>query len=167
MGIARRSFVGEISVNTNKENGKMSYIFVVGITVGILAGTWAYLSDPLDISTFAGFLGWSSYFAAGGGKNGALNALYSNMSGVFWGIVFIVLSSCVPPQYGVFIIAILAAIMCWQAKIPLLSFIPGTFIGNACFYANGSNWKNTAIGLLCGIGLGLASDKLARLASRP
>jgi hypothetical protein len=145
----------------------MGYISVAGITVGILAGAWVYVSVPLGISAFAGFLGWSSYFAAGGGKNGAFKALCSSASGVFWGVAFVVLSPCVPPQYGVVIIAILAAIMCWQAKFPPLSFIPGTFIGNACFYANGNDWKGAAAGLLCGTSLGLASDCLARRFSKP
>ncbi|MDR3255343.1 MAG: DUF1097 domain-containing protein [Synergistaceae bacterium] len=143
----------------------MSYISAVGITVGLLAGAWAYASGLAGVSAFAGFLGWASYFAAGCGKDGATKALCSNLSGVLWGVVFVWLSPFVPAQFGVVIIAILAGIMCWQANFPLLSFIPGTFIGNACFYANGNNWSDTIIGLLCGIALGLASDYLAKYIS--
>ena len=144
----------------------MSYLSAVGVTVGVLAGVWVFVSGLVSISAFAGFLGWATYFAAGGGKDGAVKALCSNMSGVFWGVVFIALSPMMPQQLGVVIIAVLAAIMCWQAKIPLLSFIPGTFIGNACFYANGNDWLGTAIGLLCGIALGFVSDYSAKSISK-
>lgn len=144
----------------------MSYILAIGVTVGVLAGAWAFVSGIAEISAFAGFLGWASYFAAGGGKNGAMKALCSNVSGVFWGVVFTALSPMMPQQFGVLIIAVLAAVMCWQAKVSPLSFIPGTFIGNACFYANGSNWPGTVIGLLCGIALGLASEYSAKRVSK-
>ena len=144
----------------------MDYLFAVGVTVGVLAGVWMFVSGLGEVSAFAGFLGWASYFAAGGGKGGAIKALCSNMSGVFWGVVFVALSSMAPQSLGVFVIAVLAAIMCWQAKISPRSFIPGTFIGNACFYANNNNWPGTTVGLLCGIALGLASEYSAKLVSK-
>ena len=37
--------------------------------------------------------------------------------------------------------------MCWQAKISFLSFIPGTFIGNAAFYATECNGIGALLGL--------------------
>jgi hypothetical protein len=145
----------------------MGYITAAGITVGILAGAWAYVSGLIGICTFAGFLGWASYFAAGGGKEGTVKAVCSNMSGVLWGMMFVWISPLIPAQLAPVLVAVLAGIMCWQANISFLSFIPGTFIGNACFYANGNDWLNTAIGLLCGVALGLASDYAAKYMSKP
>lgn len=55
-----------------------------------------------------------------------------------------------------------AAIMCWQAKLNLLEFIPGTFIGNAAFYAAGNDAIGAAVGLTCGAVLGLLSDFSAK-----
>jgi hypothetical protein len=140
----------------------MSYIAAVGITVGLLAGAWVYVSGLVGITAFAGFLGWASYFAAGGGKDGSIKAICCNLSGVLWGAA----SGVVPAQAGIAVIVVLAAIMCWQANFPLLSFIPGAFIGNACFYANGNDWLGTSIGLLCGVALGFMSDYSAKYISR-
>jgi hypothetical protein len=145
----------------------MDYISVVGITVGLFAGTWVYLSGLVGFCGFAGFLGWASYFAAGGKNEGGIKALCCNLSGVFWGMVTIMLIPLAPPPFGLVITILAAAIMCWQAKISLLSFIPGTFIGNACFYANNNDWLGASIGLVFGIALGSLSDELAQILSRP
>ena len=40
----------------------MGYLLAVGITVGLLAGAWVYLSGVAGMIGFAGFLGWASYF---------------------------------------------------------------------------------------------------------
>ena len=144
----------------------MDYISAVGIAVGLLAGAWVYLSGLVGFCGFAGFLGWASYFAAGGKKEGSVKALCCNLSGVFWGVATITLVPLLPSPFGLVITILAAAIMCWQAKIPLLSFIPGTFIGNACFYANGNDWLGTSIGLVFGIALGFVSDQLAQALSR-
>ena len=132
----------------------MSYLFAVGITVGLLAGVWVYLSGVMGLIGFVGFLGWASYFAAGGGLKGVRSAFCTNMSGVLWG--FVTIAVCI-----LFTI-LFAAVMCWQAKFAILGFIPGTFIGNAAFYASGNDWKGTAVALVCGISLGILSDVLAK-----
>ena len=152
---------------------KMTYLVAVGITVGILAGVWCYVADQTGLLSFVGFLGWATYFAAGGGKKGVKLGLCSNMSGVFWGILTTFLCSVFSSlPYYLFVI-LFAAIMCWQAHAEILGFIPGTFIGNAAYYAAGAvGYKIastsiagallTAIGLACGILLGVLSDELAK-----
>lgn len=144
----------------------MSYLLAVGITVGILAGVWCYVAVPLGLLAFAGFLGWASYFAAGSGLSGVRIAALSNLSGVVWGLITVYAGTMLPMVPGLIFTILFAAIMCWQAKIPLLAFIPGTFIGNAAFYASGNDGLGTAIGLVCGIALGLVSDELAKLMSK-
>ena len=146
----------------------MQYLTAVGITVGLLAGLWVYISGFMGIAGFAGFLGWATYFAVGQGKDGCAKAVASNLSGVFWGVITVYLMGLLPQgQWYLLAIILAAAIMCWQANIPLLSFIPGTFIGNACFYANNNDWLTTAVGMLCGVLLGLVSDYSARSLSKP
>ncbi len=140
----------------------MSYLLAVGITVGLLAGVWVHLSGVVGFIGFAGFLGWASYFAAGGGVRGAKSSLLTNLSGVFWGICTIAICGLLPSVPGILFTILFAAVMCWQAKIEMLGFIPGTFIGNAAFYASGNDWQGTAVGLVCGIALGLLSDVLAK-----
>ncbi|MDR0576518.1 MAG: DUF1097 domain-containing protein [Candidatus Accumulibacter sp.] len=135
----------------------MNYLTTVGVTVGLLAGAWVYGAESLGMAGFAGFLGWASYFAAGGGKAGAIRAACCNMSGVLWGVVTVFLAGHAPIA-----VVFAAAFMCWQAKIPLLSFIPATFIGNACFHASGNDAPSAVAGLLCGIALGLVSAYAAK-----
>jgi hypothetical protein len=144
----------------------MDYISAVSVTVGLLAGIWVYGAGALGLIGFAGFLGWASYFAAGGGRDGAIKAVCCNMSGVLWGLVTVFLAGHLPEQAGLVVIILAAAFMCFQAKIPLLSFIPATFIGNACFYANNNDGLSTAIGLLCGVALGFVSDQAAKFLSK-
>ena len=140
----------------------MGYLLAVGITVGLLAGAWVYLSGVAGMIGFAGFLGWASYFAAGGGGKGVKSAFCSNLSGVFWGVATVFLCGILPGVPGLVFTVLFAAIMCWQARFSCVGFIPGTFIGNAAFYASGNDWKGTAVGLACGIALGWLSDMLAK-----
>ena len=140
----------------------MSYLFAVGITVGLLAGVWVYLSGVMGLIGFVGVLGWASYFAAGGGLKGVRSAFCTNMSGVLWGFVTIAVCNFLPGVPGILFTILFAAVMCWQAKFAILGFIPGTFIGNAAFYASGNDWKGTAVALVCGISLGILSDVLAK-----
>ena len=112
----------------------MTYLFAVGITVGILAGAWVYAGGTLGFVGCAGFLGWATYFAAGGGKKGIISTLCSNLSGVFWGVITIWAATTFTAVPSLFFTIAFAAIMCWQAKLNLLEFIPGTFIGNAAYW---------------------------------
>lgn len=147
----------------------MTYLISVGVTVGILAGLWCFAADSFELISFAGFLGWATYFAAGGGVKGVKLGLCSNLSGVIWGILTLKLCGLFPNVPYYFFTIIFAAIMCWQAHAELLSFIPGTFIGNATFCAVkalGGSPEFTALGLACGIFLGIISDKSARLLAR-
>lgn len=145
----------------------MKYLTAVGITVGLLAGAWVQGSGMIGLTGFVGFLGWATYFAVGQGLDGVPKAVCCNLSGVFWGAVTIFLSGLIPGQAALIVLVIVAAaIMCWQANIPILSFIPGTFIGNACYYGNGNEWLKTGIALLCGIALGVVSDYAAKWLSK-
>lgn len=147
----------------------MTYLISVGVTVGILAGLWCFAADNFGLISFAGFLGWATYFAAGGGVKGVRLGLCSNLIGVIWGILTLKLCGLFPNVPYYFFTIIFAAIMCWQAHAEFLSFIPGTFIGNATFYAInalGGSPELTALGLACGIFLGIISDKSARFLTK-
>jgi uncharacterized membrane protein YesL len=80
-----------------------------------------------------GFAGCTAFFAAGGMKNGGLKtALITGLSGVFWGMVIIAVSSLfVFPQSGTILTALITFIMCIQSKCKYFAYIPGAFIG--CF----------------------------------
>ena len=106
----------------------MGYLLAVGITVGLLAGAWVYLSGVAGMIGFAGFLGWASYFAAGGGGKGVKSAFCSNLSGVFWGVATVFLCGILPGVPGLVFTVLFAAIMCWQARFSFVGF----FIQEPC-----------------------------------
>lgn len=141
----------------------MNIILAIGISIGIIAGLWNGISTSLGILTYTGFFAWGTYYAVGGGKKAMKENPIVNVIGVFWGVIILIIAKVLTPVLGSSIalcvgVAIGAAGMCWQSKIPLLTFIPGTFAGCATFFATGANAQKTIIGLLCGTILGICSE---------
>lgn len=144
----------------------MSFLVAVGITVGILAGLWTAVSVSFGLITFAGFLSWASFYAAGGKVNGLKTSLILNFSGVVWGFLIVKLAGLLGSFAGDIIglgiaVAIGAAGMCWQAKLSWLGFIPGAFIGCSAFFAANFDFMGAVIGLVCGAILGYISEVAA------
>lgn len=143
----------------------MKKVIAIGVSSGIIALLWTIGSFSLGLSTVAGFLAWSSFFAAGGGRNGIKKALIANLSGVCWGFLTLQLSNLLSPQFGNTTAIALgngigSAAICLQSKISLVSFIPASFIGWSAFIASGMNFKITIISMISGSLLGYASEKL-------
>lgn len=141
----------------------MKKFTAIGVSSGVVAGIWAGVSMSLGLGTFAGFLAWSSYFAVGGGKKGIKTGLIANLCGICWGLAEAKLTAVLGPYVGNILAAALAtgigsAIICWQSKIDLLKFIPGTFIGCTAFFATNLNFKLTIISMIIGSLLGYVSD---------
>lgn len=80
---------------------------------------------------------------------------------MFLGVITIWAATTFTAVPSLFFTIAFAAIMCWQAKLNLLEFIPD-FIGNAAFYAAGNDAIGAAVGLICGAVLGLLSDFFAK-----
>lgn len=141
----------------------MDFLIAVGISVGILAGIWTAGSVSLGLITFAGFLSWASYYAAGGKKEGLKSTLVTNFSGVVWGFIIVKLSVVFGAIFGAtaglgLAVVIGAGAMCWQAKLPTLGFIPGAFIGCSTFFAANFDFVGSVIGLVLGALFGYASE---------
>ncbi|MGQ5667337.1 DUF1097 domain-containing protein [Streptomyces sp. ECR2.10] len=56
--------------------------------------------------------------------------------------------------------------MCVQARWSPLPFIPGAFVGAACYFGNGALWQSTLISLVAGALLAYASQALGDLPLR-
>lgn len=144
----------------------MKKTLAIGISSGAVAVLWTVGSLSIGLSTVAGFLAWSSFFASGvSGINGVKKALIANISGVFWGFSGLQLSNLFAPHLGtVQAIAVgngLGSLaICLQSKIPIVSFIPASFIGWSAFIASGMNFKITIISLSIGSLLGFSSELL-------
>ncbi|MCY6355167.1 DUF1097 domain-containing protein [Clostridium sp. ZS2-4] len=149
----------------------MKKVIAIGGSSGIIALLWTIGSFYLGLSTVAGFLAWSSFFAAGGGRNGIKKALIANLSGICWGFITLQLSDLLSLRYeNTAAIAlgngIGSAGICLQSKISLVSFIPASFIGWSAFIASGMNFKITILSMISGSLLGYASEKLTNVLLR-
>ena len=138
----------------------------IGISIGLLAGILAQISAPLGIITWVAFASWACYFAAGTGPRGAALAALCTVSGVVWGWVIVQIAGVgFPLALGV-AVAIVAFCMCVQAAVPLLAFIPGTFIGAASYFGTEYKFFPTIAALLIGVAFAWASDLLGQVIQR-
>ncbi|WGV98194.1 DUF1097 domain-containing protein [Vibrio sp. YMD68] len=130
----------------------MSVLVAISLTTGILSGLWGWIAISLGLLSWAGFLGCTSYFASPkDGMKGLGQSLITNLTGVFWALVIIHTSSMLSLEIlGYVITAIVAFLMCIQAKQSWLSYIPGTFIGSCATFAADGNWKLVVPSLVLG-----------------
>ncbi|NFF61500.1 DUF1097 domain-containing protein [Clostridium botulinum] len=138
----------------------MSYIMALSIPTAVLCGVWSLITPSLGLIGWAGFAGCTTYFASGShGIQGAKTTLFTNLSGVFWAMMIIILSNKFHflGSAAVFT-GIITFIMCIQSKIKYFSFIPGTFLGCFSTFAGNGNWKMVALSLLLGAFLGIACE---------
>ena len=56
----------------------------------------------------------------------------------------------------------IAAVIVWQGRFWLTSFIPGGFLGMTLFFATGLNWWATLLGFLAGNSIGYISEYTGR-----
>ena len=128
----------------------MNGLTATGVTVGICAGLWQLVSSHVGLSNgwellgTIGFVAFCSFYAAGGGKSGFIRSLAVNYSGMVWESVI----TTVP----------FSAVVVWQGRFWLLSFIPGGFLGMTLFFASGMNWTVTLLGFLAGNCVGIISE---------
>ncbi|WKY45043.1 DUF1097 domain-containing protein [Eubacteriaceae bacterium ES2] len=149
----------------------MAYLIAIGLTAGIIAGVFSHLvfiAGVLPVIVWIAFAGEATFFAAGGKNMGLLKGLVSNLAGVLWGAFIFLVSGAWSSPFALGIAVFLAVvIMCVEAKIDFLSFIPGAFIGAACLFGSASEVHPTGditgvlIALLCGAIMGWVAEKAA------
>ena len=134
----------------------------IGISVGVLAGVWTFASVELAWITWVAFIAWACFFASGGGTTGLAKGLAANLAGVFWGWV---ISQGLENVSGstlalALMVAVVGFVLCVEAALPLLSFIPGGFAGTAVFFGTGFDLAGVVIAVVAGSVLGIVSEKL-------
>lgn len=139
----------------------------IGISIGVLAGLWTQASIELELITWVAFTSWAIYFATGGKRDGFTKGLAANLSGVVWAwVVSQVIAHATFNGALAISVAVLGLVLCLQASLPLLSFIPGAFVGAAVFFGTAFDFWGTVLALVIGACLGWASDLLgARIQS--
>jgi hypothetical protein len=147
-------------------------LLALGISIGILIAGWTYLAlGPGALPVWAGIVAWGCFFAAGGKMTGMTKTIAANLSGVLWAYLALTAATRFGGGLPVLsaMVGIAALIMVLQAKISILSFIPGAFIGAATAVsvvvgAKGtfdSPWTKTVIALVAGAVFGYLSEMLA------
>ncbi len=118
----------------------MNTLVGTGICSFVLASLWTYLSvaaPGLNLLAWVGFTGWACHFAAGGGATGLQKALASNIAGGIWAWIALNVFRQVGPGSALLLgllVGIIALFMVLQAHLPLLSFIPGAFLGAGTWF---------------------------------
>lgn len=155
----------------------MSLYLALGISIGILIAVWTILATMPDLGlvVWAGIIAWGAFFAAGGGATGLQKTIAANLSGNLWAFLALWLFGQVGGGNIVLaiLVGVIAFIMCVQANLPLLSFIPGAFLGAATWVGAGGGGSLTrqslmiAVSMVVGAIFGFISELVAkRLAAR-
>jgi Protein of unknown function (DUF1097) len=137
----------------------------IGISVGLLAGAWTFASVELALITWVAFVAWACFFAAGGGTTGLAKGLAANLAGVFWGWT---IAQGLDNVSGstlalALMVTVVGFVLCIEAALPLLSFIPGGFAGTAVFFGTGFDTVGVLVAVVAGALLGIVSEKLGAL----
>ena len=156
----------------------MSLYTALGISIGILIAIWAYLALGTEIGliVWAGIIAWGAFFAAGGGTEGLKKTIAANLAGIFWGFLILFLAAAMgaPVIVVALLVGLAAFMMCVQANLPLLSFIPGAFLGAATYVGAGGTGRvdrtlvMVALSMVLGAIFGYISEIVGKkLAARP
>ncbi|HEX6536615.1 MAG TPA: DUF1097 domain-containing protein [Gemmatimonadaceae bacterium] len=148
----------------------MDMLIALGLSIGVLIAIWTYIAlGPGALPVWAGIVAWGTFFAAGGKTDGFIKTVASNLSGVFWAFVALFVATKLGGTVPIIavLVGVVAFMMCVQAKIPQLSFIPGAFLGAATTVsvvagANGT-YTRTIIALIAGAIFAFISELLAGL----
>ena len=146
----------------------MDALVALALSIGILIAGWTYVAlGPGALPVWAGIVAWGCFFAAGGKTQGLMKTVASNLSGVLW--AFLALTAANRFGGGIPVLSVMVGVaafcMVLQAKIPMLAFIPGAFLGAATAVsvvvgAIGS-WTKTCVALVIGAVLGYVSEMVA------
>jgi hypothetical protein len=146
----------------------MNVLVALAVSIGVLIAGWTYVAlGPAALPVWAGIVAWGCFFAAGGKTTGLTKTIASNLSGVLWAFLALTAAKSFGGSLPVLsvCVGIAALFMVLQARIPLLSFIPGAFLGAATAVsvvvgANGT-YPRTVVALVLGAVLGYVSEALA------
>lgn len=143
------------------------FILSSAIGSGIICGIWTGISmafaGPL-IATWVGFVGCTSYFSSGFGRNGFIRSLCSNYMGVLIGCTIIYLGTNISGSvlFNTVCTGFFTAVICYLAHFDLTRLVPCTFMGGYSAFASGGNWKMLLICLFLGNIVGILSDYTGR-----
>lgn len=152
----------------------MDMLLALGISIGVLIAGWTYVAlGPGALPVWAGIVAWGCFFAAGGKTTGLTKTIASNLSGVLWAFLALQAATRLAPDNTAVLsaaVGVIGLIMVMQSKIPVLSFIPGAFLGAATAVGvvvfSKDTWPHAIIALVAGAVLGYVSEMLAGMMAK-
>jgi hypothetical protein len=144
----------------------------VSISIGVLCGIWFHLTVMIPwLVAWVGYAAWASFYYAGGNQDALVKSLAANVAGMVQGALFFWLWVTFGAGSMILLsawIGLFCFFMTIEGNIPLLSAIPGQFVGAAVFFGNLGGHKgdivdtlvNTLMCMLIGNFAGLLSAKL-------
>lgn len=142
------------------------FIFSLAVGNAVVCGTWTYIGTVFAgslITVWGGFAGCTSYFVAGGGKNGLIRSVCSNLTGILIASIIIFLGNFFnQPIFAAICTGIFTWLMCYLGHFDLTKFVPCTFIGGFSTFASNGNWQMCLICLVIGNFVGFGSDYFGR-----
>jgi len=140
----------------------MKRLLATGICAGGIAAVMTELSGSIHMNSWVFFMGMLSYYASGCGVPGLKKSLATNVTGVFWGWLIGMLGTSLPIPFSLGIaVFVIVIVMCLFAKIDVLSFVSGAFVGCSCYFGTNFDWKGVLYALIVGNILAWVSDLLA------
>lgn len=143
----------------------MRELLALSVGAAFMCGIWTELAVRFDLLIWGGFAGCTAFFAAGGSLAGMRSAVLTTISGVIWAQAILWMSG----QYDFFSLSVAVALvtfcMCFQSKIALLGFIPGTFLGAFSTFANQGDYLTLVPSLLLGVVLGYLCERTGEVLS--
>ncbi len=147
----------------------------VSISIGVLCGIWFHLTVMVPwLVAWVGYAAWASFYYAGGNQEALGKSIAANVAGMVQGALFFWLWVTFGGGNMILLsvwIGLFCFVMTIEGNIPLLSAIPGQFVGAAVFFGNLGGHKgdivatlvNTFVCMLIGNLAGILSAKLPDL----
>ena len=144
----------------------------VSISIGVLCGIWFHLTVMIPwLVAWVGYAAWASFYYAGGNQDALVKSIAANVAGMVQGALFFWLWVTFGAGSTILLsawIGLFCFVMTIEGNIPLLSAIPGQFVGAAVFFGNLGGHKgdivatlvNTFVCMLIGNFAGILSAKL-------
>jgi hypothetical protein len=154
----------------------MKLLHALALSIGALVALWVYLSigqPQLRFNPWIGFVAWAAFFAAGGGKQGAIKSTAGGIAAVLLTAATLAavnaLGGGLPWLIG--LVAVLAFVLVAMGDIPVLAYTPAAFLGAASFFGAGGKTDETIL-LVCitwiaGVAFGFASELIGKRVARP
>jgi hypothetical protein len=143
-------------------------LFPISLSIGVLAGIWAYVSITYGILPWPCFVGWAIYFFLGANKDALVKAIPPVLVGLFLTWLTLFINTAIKGNTLVLsiLVVVLAFLLTFMMNISWLAAAPAAFATAAIYFAVGDPVK-VIIPLGAGLILGYISTWIPGLFAKP